>query len=124
MKTKERFYLITLIVLIAIGIYLGATDQMEQDAKAEEQIVYTVQVMENTKYGYVPKYDFEMSKPTLEAHIKLCWWDSAWLNSGDLLLRFDMEENVWLVKLQGNDPEIRTIRGIANDYGLRCKLPD
>ena len=117
--------LLTLLVLISAVIsFIGIRDDMVRKADADEETAYTVHVAENTEYGYVLKYDFTMSKPSLEAHIKLCWWKATWLDNGDLLLAFDDDGNTWFVKLMGNDPEIREIQRIVEEYGLKCTIPD
>jgi len=117
--------LLTLLVLISAVIsFIGIRDDMIRRADADEKIVYTVHVAEKTEYGYVFKYDFEMSKPSLEAHVKLCWWEATWLDNGDLLLAFDDDGNTWFVKLEGNDPEIKELQRIIEEYGLRCTIPD
>lgn len=120
----KRIIIVAVVLITMVVTYVGIRNDMIRRANAEEDIVYTVHVAKNTDYGYVPKYDFEMSKPSLEAHVKLCWWEASWLSSGDLLLAFDADEDTWFVKLAGNDPEIRIIRKIITEYGLKCKLPD
>lgn len=116
---------ITTIVLVVllVGFYFGISNYMTQKAEAEEEIIYTVYVAKNTEQGYIPKHNFEISKPTLKTYIKLCWWDASWLNSGDLLLAFDSDEETWFVKLAGNDPTIREIKNIIHEYGLKCSIP-
>lgn len=117
---------ITTIVLVVllVGFYFGISSYMEKKAEAEEAITYTVHVMKNTEQSYIPKHDFEMSKPTLKAHIKLCWWEASWLDSGDLLLAFDADEDTWFVKLAGNDPAIKEIKDMVREYELKCSIPE
>ena len=115
---------IIVLVVLLVGIYFGFLSYLDKKAEAEEAIIYVAHVMKRTEYGYVPKYDFEMSKPTLMAHLKLCWWDASWLDSGDLLLKFDADEDGWLVKLQGNDSTINEIKSMVTKYGLRCSIPE
>lgn len=116
--------IIAVVILIAMVMtYVGIMNDMVQRADAEEEIVYTVHVAKNTDYGYVPKYYFEMSKPSLEVHIKLCWWEASWLDSGDLLLAFDADEDTWFVKLAGNDPEIEELQKIVRRFDLWCTIP-
>lgn len=117
--------IIVVVVLITMAMtYVGIRNDMIRRADAEEEIVYTVHVAKNTDYGYVPKHDFEMSKPSLEAHVKLCWWEASWLESGDLLLAFDADEDTWFVKLAGNDREIKELQKIVKKFDLLCTIPE
>ena len=120
----KKIIIVALILTAMVVIYAGFLSMEIQKADAEEQIVYTVHVMKTTEYGYVPKHDFEISKPTLEAYVKMCWFEASRLNSGDLLLAFDADDEVWLVKIAGNDPEIQKLKNMVDRFGLLCPIPD
>lgn len=119
----KRIIIVVVVLITMVMTYVGIRNDMIRRADAEEEIVYTVHVVKNTEYGYVPKHDFEMSKPSLEAHIKLCWWEASWLESGDLLMAFDADEDTWFVKLAGNDPEIEELQKIVKKFDLLCTIP-
>lgn len=119
----KRIIIVVVVLITMVMTYVGTRNDMIRRADAEEEIVYTVRVVKNTEYGYVPKHDFEMSKPSLEAHIKLCWWEASWLESGDLLMAFDADEDTWFVKLAGNDPEIEELQKIVKKFDLWCTIP-
>lgn len=119
-----RKIITVLVVLVcSAAIYVGVTNDLEQRAEAEEKILYTVHVMRNTEYGYVPVHDFEMSKRSLEAHVKLCWFTAQRYDNGNLLIGFEEGENTWFIMLRGNDPEIGQLKRIVKDYGLKCEIP-
>ena len=120
----KKLIIVALILTAMVVTYAGFLSMEIQKADAEEQIVYTVHVMKTTEYGYVPKHDFEISKPTLEAYVKMCWFEASRLNGGDLLLAFDADEETWFVKLAGNDPEIQELKKMVDQFGLLCPIPD
>jgi len=119
----KKIIAVFVILLTSAAIYAGVMNDMEQIAEAEEKVVYAVHVMKNTDSGYVPMYDFEMSKPSLEAHVKLCWFSAHRCYNGDLLIGFDEGEKTWFVHLEERDPEIKRLQEIAKDFGLKCSIP-
>lgn len=123
--TKKIIVVAAVILVTAVMVYIGIINDLTYKAEADEAVIYPVLVVKNIEYGYIPKHDFGMSKPTLEAYVKLCWWEAQWLDSGDLMIGFEVDDKeTWFVKLIGNDPEIKKIQNIVNDYGLKCAIPD
>jgi hypothetical protein len=123
--TKKIICIVLILFTLALT-YVGVMNDMVQKAEADDNTWYTVHVMQNNKYGYIPKHDFEITKSSLEVFVKLYYWNAAWLNNGDLLIKIeaDADENrVWFITLMGNDPEIDTLKTMVNNCGLKCTIP-
>lgn len=124
--TKKIICIVLILFTLALT-YVGVMNDMVRKAEADDNTWYTVHVMRNSEYGYIPKHDFEITKSSLEVFAKLYYWDAAWLNNGDLLIKIeaDADENrVWFITLIGNDPEIDVLRTMVKECGLKCTIPE
>lgn len=121
---KVAIAIVLMIVLVAV-IFFGEAIYISHKAAADEQIRYTVRVMEKNEYGYVPMNKFEIPKSVFESTIQMCPVNYSWLSNGDLLIRIGTEvDNIWFVKIAGDDPEIQTICEIKNEFGTECPARD
>jgi len=124
--TKKIICIVLILFTLALT-YVGVMNCMIQKADADDNTWYTVNVMQNSEYGYIPNHDFEITKSSLEVFVKLYYWDAAWLNNGDLLIKIeaDADKNcVWFISLMGNDQEIDVLKTMVNNYGLKCTIPE
>lgn len=112
-------------VILVFAICVTVMNHEIQEAEAEEQVKFQVLVTKNTEYGYIPKDDFNISKPSLKAYLRMAWWEASWLDDGDLLISIEADPDIrWFVKLYANDPVIAEIKEMCTNFGLKCAIPD
>jgi len=124
-KFMEAFLSTMVAIILVFAICVTVMNHELREAEAEEQVKFQVLVTKNTEYGYIPKDDFNISKPSLKAYLRMAWWEASWLDDGDLLISIEADPDIrWFVKLYPNDPVIAEIKEMVNDYGLKCTIPD
>lgn len=121
---KKVFFVIAIAIIMIAGVttYIVTTNSLEAEA-ADYFRDYTILVSRKTDYGYIPKYDFVVSKEKLREYIIIYYWEAKWLDDSDLLISFIGNEDVWNVKIAGNDPAIMMIKEVEQDFGLHCHIP-
>lgn len=112
-----------LVISLCGVIYYGwiHVDEVNAEDATKQYTVYRMQKLGNELY--IPEDTFQIDWDVLSGYLICCWWEADW-ELGDLFLKFEVgEDEIWMIRIMGNDSTIEMIRTLVDRFDTKCKLP-